>query len=112
MEHRLQHFSDIAVFLQERLRHALHQRVWRTIRNKAHGQLAGNERSRRGMVSQNVENLAALLLSAGFDAMPKHVLVAGVMHAFLEDKAAALPGLFECPPREDSGYLGNVFLGI
>ncbi len=64
------------------------------------------------MTGENVQRLAAFLLSARFDAMPQHVLVSGFMHPFLESEAAALFGLLQGPSGEDTGDLSNIFLGI
>jgi len=52
MEHRLQHFTDIAVFLQEGLRHVINESGRRIIGDEAHRQLGGYKLRRGRMARQ------------------------------------------------------------
>src|ERR1700730_11099818 len=44
--------------------------------------------------------------------MPQHPLVTRLVHPFLEDKAAALSGLFQRPTRQDAGRFGDILLRV
>ena len=58
------HRAQIAIGLQKRLRHAVHQRCRRIVGHEALRQLPRNEVRRGGMARQDVEHLLAVFLAA------------------------------------------------
>ena len=111
-EQRAQHLADVAVALQEALRHAVHQRLRRIVGDEADGQLARDELRGVGIAGQQVQHLLAFLLAARLDGVPEHALGAGLVHALVELEVAAALWLRDGPPGEALGHLDHVLLAV
>ena len=102
----------VAVFLQERVGHAIDQGCRRIVGDEAHCQFLRNEVRRIWIVRQQVQHFQSFFFAMFFDAMPEDDLGAGLVHARLEAEGAALFRLIEGPSGEDFGNFGDIFLRV
>ncbi len=107
------HRAEVAVGLEEGLRHALHQRCRRIVGHEAHGQLPRNEVRGGRMMRQDVQHLLAVLdAAAGRNRHAQHHLFAVVVQPRVEGELAAALRLVDGPAGEAARHFGDVLLRI
>ena len=112
MIQRAQHLANIALLLQECLRHAIHQNLRRVVGNKTLRQLQRNKLRRLRTRGQAVQHLPSFTFALWLDAMAEHELQSRLMHARVITEASTLERFLDGPSRKYLGDLGDVALRI
>ena len=124
--HRAQDARDIAIRMEERLRHSVDHRLRRTVRHEVDGDLAGDMARGCRLRCENVERLLNLGIAAPGDVMAEEDLVAVVVAGGIEleqalpDELASKLGLqawvlrrrIDADAGQDAGQFLHVFLGV